>query len=641
VITNLIDNAIKFTETGEIFVKVALDDEIHPPTGQTALKFQVSDSGTGIAANVLPTLFEPFIQADSSLTREHEGSGLGLAICKRLVELMHGRIWATSTPGKGSTFYFTVLLEIRDEDKSRFSLPGDLHGLKALVVDDSTSARQMMEELLQSLTFQVSSVQDGQQAIEELRKAASDVPYQLVLLDWKMPGIDGIETARRIRKLDNQNPRATNHEPRTPIIILVTAYGLELMNERIEENIIDASLLKPVKPSELFNTIMAILSTTDRAPALRVKPKQVPQSSLYGRRVLVVEDSALNLDVVAVLLDDLGLIVETAENGRIAVNKVINAPVGHFDTILMDIQMPIMDGFEATKRLREWESTSQHPETEIHKQQIRVPIIALTAHALKGEKEKCLAAGMDDYIAKPIDEKNLHQVLAKWIESGMDQTNKEIHVTPPVPLRGVAAIDMQGALDRLGGRKDLYLRIVQRFESEFGKVTEEISRSMTTKDRAAAERTAHTVKGAAASIGAMALSQAAEEVEKAIANESPDWEKGLPLLKRELEASLSAIGVYLDNEQDSTPSVQTHKKKSHILDQSIDDLLSRLADLLAAGDMAALDAWEAVKEPLRHSADKRLVADLDKKIDRLNFSEALRLLRISFKVCCGGHGNDN
>ncbi len=407
VLTNLIANAVKFTETGEIVVGVEPAESVENRPGQTALKFIVSDTGCGIAREVLPDLFEPFIQADSYLTRQHEGTGLGLAICRRLVELMDGRIWAESTLGRGSSFSFTVMLEVRKEAKPTLSLPEDLHGLKTLVVDDSESARQVLVNLLESFTFNVSAVDSGDKAIEALCSADQDEPYQLVLLDWKMPGMDGIETVTRICNDLKRN--------RPPIILLVTAYGREIVKEYKNSTVLDAMLLKPVKPSQLFNTIIELLGRSGDAVVCRARePEHRPTLRVSGRRVLVVEDSELNRDVAEALLGEAGFLVETAVNGQLAVDMLKESPRGYYDVVFMDVQMPVMDGYEATKRIREFEKqqagTSEQSKTNI-------PIIALTAHALKGEKEKCLVAGMDDYLPKPIDEEDLYRVLLKWIAS--------------------------------------------------------------------------------------------------------------------------------------------------------------------------------------------------------------------------------
>ena len=409
VLTNLVENAVKFTETGEITVGVENDDQIEKQTGKAAIRFHVSDSGIGIPTDVLPYLFDPFIQAEGYLTRKHEGSGLGLAISKRLVELMGGRIWAESTPGKGSTFSFTVVMETQGEKPLCSPLVLDLRGLRTLVVDDSASARQVLVDQLESCKFEVAAVDSGAKAIKAVQQADLDKPFQVVLLDWKMPDMDGMETARRIRALGYQEPQTTNPNPQTPIIVMVTAYGHELLREHIDKDSVDALLLKPIKSSDLFNTLMDLFGQAEAGVPIR---QNLSAANLVlrlpDRRVLVAEDSELNRDVATALLEEAGLTVEVAENGKIAVDKVTEASEGYYAAVLMDVQMPVMDGYEATRRIRQWEADAQFADH-------RIPVIAVTAHALKGEKEKCLAADMDDYLAKPLDEQDLHRVLSKWI----------------------------------------------------------------------------------------------------------------------------------------------------------------------------------------------------------------------------------
>lgn len=405
VLTNLIENAIKFTKVGEIIIEVEPYEQTSNQPGETTLKFVVSDTGIGIDDDMLPTLFEPFVQAEGYLSREHEGAGLGLAICSRLTELMGGKIWAESTPGKGSMFSFTTVLGLRYETKDRPRIPQNLQGLKSLVVDDSDTARLVLVNLLKSFTFDVEAVENGQKAIEELRRAEGKEPYQLVLLDWKMPDLNGVETAKAIRK--------NLHLSHPPIIILVTAYGRELLKEQFDTGLVNMTMEKPVKPSQLFNTISEILSQEETVilPQIQQPTTHVPYH-LAGKRVLVVEDSTLNRDVAVALLEDIGLVVDIAENGKIAVDKIVQSSKETYDAVLMDIQMPIMDGYESTRKIREFEKEQAVDNPDIV---TRTPIIALTAHALTGEKGKCLAADMDDYIAKPIDEKQLHKVLDKWL----------------------------------------------------------------------------------------------------------------------------------------------------------------------------------------------------------------------------------
>jgi CheY-like chemotaxis protein len=305
------------------------------------------------------------------------------------------------------------MIEAQKREKPLLRLPADLHGLKTLVVDNSAAARKALIEILDSFAFNVSDVDSGEKALEVLQKAPGNDPFQLVLLDWKMPGMNGIETAAVIRNVSNL------YQP--SIIILVTTYGRERLQERIDAAVMDTLLLKPVKPSQLFNTLLGLLGRSEAGVPRRAQepaPRRINQ--LAGRRVLVVEDNELNRYVAVVLLEEAGLTVEVAENGRVAIDKVTQLPKGYYDAVLMDIQMPIMDGYEATRHIREWEFKVQDELFDLTDRPLpvidyRLPIIALTAHALKGEKEKCLAADMDDYIAKPLDEQDLYRVLFDWI----------------------------------------------------------------------------------------------------------------------------------------------------------------------------------------------------------------------------------
>ncbi len=655
VLTNLIENAIKFTDQGEIVVGVKLSEGEAQGKGAIVLEFQVSDTGAGIAADVLPSLFDPFTQADSSLTRQHDGTGLGLAICHRLIELMGGRIWARSTLGKGSTFYFTVLLSIIKKASHRFTAPEDFHGLKTLVVDDSASSRQMLKDLLESFKFNVSTAEDGQKALEMLSAATAEAPYQLVLMDWKMPGMDGLTAARRIRELDlkvplsvvsgsksrasslssmvDGSPPTGRSHSSTPIIIMVTAYGQLLVHKQIDTTITDGMLLKPIKPSQLFNTIMELL-----VPAMAARPRprnkrDLSISPLAGGRVLVVEDSELNRDVVVALLKDFGLKVQTAENGKIAVEHLSRAGVSAYDAVLMDIQMPVMDGYEATRQIRILETTLKSQEdcrsgVDSEAGRSRVPIIALTAHALKGEKEKCLSAGMDDYLSKPIVEDVLNRVLHKWISpvAHVPQSDRRSKVRRAQDARAV--LDVDAALKRLGGRTQLYRKVIQKFAPEFQNAPETIQRAMDDDDLETVRRIAHSIKGAGAGIGAMALSDAAAKLEKSSAGSAAELASLLKPLELEMGAALEAIQGYLASEVEPEAKTLTSGKTAESSELGTHRRLSRLEAFLSSGDMRAIAAWEEMKDSFHGMGVDLMVEDLDKMMDRLDFDGALRSLKV-------------
>lgn len=530
VLINLVENAVKFTDHGEIVVRVEPEGPLEQPIGLCMLRFRVSDTGIGIDEDQLTSLFEPFTQAEDYLSRTREGAGLGLAISLRLVELMGGRLWAESRPGQGSSFTFTTRLEARAAGEPPFSLAPGLHGLKVLVADGSPTARQGLTGLLTSLSLRVSAVESSTEALDILHREADVDPFQLVLLDWKIAVKDGL-----------QNAMAINNDPdlgRPHLILLTTPFGKGQLVDQVDITVANGLLLKPVQPSKL-HMILTELFGREEGAAREAGPK--PGRSyqpLVGRRALVVEDSDLNREVAVALLKEVGLLTETAENGRIAVDMVTGAEQGYYDAVFMDIQMPVLDGYAATRQIRT--SQSNHGS---------VPIIALTAHALVGEKEKCLAAGMDDYLAKPIDEEQLVRVLLKWIPSVQGTGNGPISRAEEKPSDVHLLLDIQGALQRLGGRKAIYGKALNRFLAEFGETGEIILNQWAAGDQEGAARTAHTLKGAASTIGATILYEAAVELEQAIHEQVEDVESCCEQLSGELGKVLAAVTELVAMEQ--------------------------------------------------------------------------------------------
>ncbi len=536
VLTNLVENAVKFTDSGEIVLRVGEGERDSVLKDHITLNFSVKDDGEGITPGLLPFLFDPFTQADSSLTRQHEGTGLGLAICRHLVELMGGRIWAESTPGRGSTFYFNVAMAYQADVESRFRLPVDFLGMKALVVDDSDTARHVLVDILESFRLKVSAVESGEKALQAIEQAADD-PYRLVLMDWKTPGMDGIQTSRRIREMDLMSKSTA------PIIIMVTAYGQKMIDAGIDATAVNTVLQKPARPSLLFNTIMEMFNRQ----AAKVTPSKaksnLSRDLMDGRRVLVVEDSDLNRDVATALLKQIGLTVEIAENGKIAFDKVTLAGDHYYDLVLMDIQMPVMDGYESTRRIRAWEKSARASgKRETHTE---IPIIALTAHALKGEKEKCLEAGMSDYMAKPIDESLLHRMMTRWIRRVSIECEPQEATIGDQPSEKIALLDVHRALKRLGGRESLYIEALRHFRGEFGTSHEAIVENLEAGNNDIASRLAHTVKGTSAAVGADNLSKVAADLENKILDRDPGVQDLLPAFNTTLQQTLTAIDEHL------------------------------------------------------------------------------------------------
>ncbi len=514
VLINLANNALKFTDHGEIVVFTEL---VELDTHRTVIKFGVRDTGIGMTEDQMLQLFAPFTQADSSITRKYGGTGLGLTICHRLVEMMSGQIWAESTPDIGSTFFFTAVFGIDQKGNSSCHLPpSDLRGIKALVVDDNPTSREIFQKMLESFSFKVSLAASGEEGLKEIEKSIDNLPFDIVVMDWKMPGIDGFEAAKRIKR--------DSRLPKIPAVILVSAYGREEIIWRAEAAGLDGFLIKPISPSVMFDTILYALS---KDPSREFKPterKEQPADMLKylaGARVLIVEDNELNQQVAMEILANVGVLTTLAGNGQEALDVVQTT---RFDAVLMDVQMPIMDGYTATRIIRR------------DLQMTDLPIIAMTAHAMAGDQEKSSAAGMNDHVTKPIDPTQLYAVLARWISTSpasfrQDPTpeiplsHEETNITrdsaplspeePPFPdtLEG---FDLKDGLKRLSGNKAFYRKLLSGFASRYTESATDIRRALDTGNYRQAHSMIHDIKGLAGNLSACSLQSAAAEMEKLI-----------------------------------------------------------------------------------------------------------------------------
>ena len=448
VLSNLVNNALKFTERGEVVVRVGLDRR---SLRHADLRFAVSDSGIGIEAEALPHLFQPFEQADGSTTRRFGGTGLGLSISRQLVERMEGRIEARSEPGEGATFRFTARFEIPVEGTGEGTGEGrqpahlDISalppGLRVLVVDDSATSQDVLRGMLMSFGFHVDVVGSGEAALAAVGAAASRGSYDLVLMDWRMPGLDGLETTRRLRALERGGAggrEGSRGGGGTPVIIMVTAYGGEEVRGEARRAGLDGFLHKPVTASTLLDVIVDTVARSHvPAPSARGESPVGPvdgRFDFHGARVLLVEDNAINRQVARELLESVNLRVTEAVNGVEAVAAVsADAERESFDLVLMDIQMPEMDGFDATRGIRADERFA------------RLPIIAMTAHALSADRERCLAAGMNDHVGKPIDPPGLFAAIARWMGERETEGGREATAADERAVRRVLVADDERA----------------------------------------------------------------------------------------------------------------------------------------------------------------------------------------------------
>jgi PAS domain S-box-containing protein len=503
VLLNLVSNAVKFTEEGEVVVaaeRLAGDD-----SGIT-LKFSVRDTGIGLSAEQQARLFESFSQADGSTTRKYGGTGLGLAISKSLVEMMGGSIEVESTLGKGSTFAFTVVLGrsvARGTERAR-PLP-EASETRVLVVDDNATSRTILKDLLASFGFDATLCASGAEGIAEVRAAAAGgSPYSLVLMDWRMPGMNGVEAAQAITTDANLSPH--------PRIVLVTAYGREEVMQQAKATRLDGFLIKPVNSSVLFDTIMNALGR-EGTPIVQsqraARADAGDQARVHGSRVLLVEDNATNQEVALEILQAGAVEVAVAENGLEALAAVNEQA---FDAVLMDVQMPEMDGLEATRAIR------REPRLQA------MPIIAMTANAMAGDRERCLAAGMNDYLSKPIDPDELFAALARWVHrTGLPtepamasdphlEQSRQIRVSDP-DFGPLAGFDVQAGIRRLGGNQALYARLLADFVRDHGGDVEAIREALLRGDVTRAKRLAHTLKGLAGNLSATAVQGAAKALD--------------------------------------------------------------------------------------------------------------------------------
>ncbi|MGH9256269.1 MAG: response regulator [Vicinamibacterales bacterium] len=492
VVLNVLGNAVKFTDTGEVVLDVGVEAS-GPDT--VTLHVAVSDTGIGIPAEKQQQIFQAFTQADTSTTRRYGGTGLGLAIALRLVELMQGRIWVDSAVARGSTFHFTAVFDRPAARLARTSAGRPaLRGLRVLVVDDNATNRRILQEMLASWHMQPTVVDDAASALETLRRvSATDQRFDAVITDGQMPGVDGFMLARRIRR--------DRRLHRTPIIMLTSA-GRSDEVARCRRIGINAHVVKPVKHSDLFDTLATLLCVPGRRARPQAGARAAVQRPRRRLRILVAEDNLVNRTLVTTLLRKRGHTVRAVENGRAAVESIDGARDGGFDVVLMDVQMPEMSGFEATQAIRDREGPRGR----------RLPIIALTAHAMQGDRERCLDAGMDDYLSKPIDVDGLIETVERF----GNQVPRTAHPvkSPPSRLPTNVVFDRHAALAHTGGDDRLLADMVTVFRSDCPSYVRRVGRALKRRDGEALQMAAHGLKGALAAVGSERGRELAAELEQ-------------------------------------------------------------------------------------------------------------------------------
>jgi two-component system sensor histidine kinase/response regulator len=606
---------VKFTEQGEIIVSTHLKER---GENSVMLQFSVRDTGIGLTEEQKGKLFQAFSQADSSTTRKYGGTGLGLTISKRLVEMMGGDIWVESEPGKGSEFFFTTIFGLARKVARKLIEPSrDLRGMRVLVVEDNASSREILQTLLESMTFEVSAVASAEEGLAELEKEAGERPYRLVVMDWKMPGMDGIKACEVIKR----NPAI----PVKPKMIIVTAYGREEVMQRSAKVGVDGFLLKPVSQSMLFDAIMVAFDkeVPDRE---REAPWRVPikeeLARIRGARVLLVEDNEINQQVAQEILEKAGLVVGIATNGQEAVQRV---SAEAYDAVLMDIQMPVMGGFEAAQEIRKDGRFKD------------LPIIAMTAHAMAGDREKSLAAGMSDHVTKPIDPDELFSALVRWIKPGerevleaesrrMMSEEKEEENLPSV----LPGISIASGLERVGGNKRLYAKLLSKFRAGHENAVSEIKAALQSGDRETAGRLAHTVKGVSGNLGAESLYRAAAVLEKAIKEGKENIDPLLTEFGGRLKTVTEGIKFLEESlaaQKEPGPSTGVSVDKA-----AVKRLLRDMAELLESDLTEAMNRMEALRQHLAKSSAHEAFKRLEKQVESFDTEGALKSLEVIAKT---------
>jgi two-component system sensor histidine kinase/response regulator len=609
ILINFANNAVKFTEAGEIAIVVRVQER---DADGILLRLEVRDTGIGLTPDQMGRLFQSFAQADSSTTRRYGGSGLGLAICKNLAQLMGGEVGADSEYGKGSRFWVTLPLAY-GQARTRRVLPSTgINGGRVLVVDDNHSAALVLSEMLTSLGFEAETVHSGERALAAIQLAVDQGrPHALLLLDWHMPEMDGVELARRIRAMGISE---------VPQMLMVTAYAREDVMRAARAQGIETVLIKPVSASVLFDTLVQpieFLAPHMNAPRRHDDPAlQAQLNRVRGASVLLVEDNELNQLVAVELLRDAGFVVHVAANGQQALDCLDR---GRYDIVLMDMQMPVMDGETATRKLREQPRFAD------------LPVIAMTANALDEDRQRCLQAGMNDHVPKPIDPAKLWQALVRWVRVhrglGLEgapvdgASGADDHLALPQALPGV---DMVVGLRRALGRPALYADLLRRFLQGQADWPGAMTEAFAGGDRLAAERMAHTLRSVADNIGAQGLAGHAHALEQAL-REGGGEASHLERLLRNAAEPLQALLDGLQHWEQQAPRVVSGDAVVQHQPPGQKDVLEELRRLLQEDDPAAVGYMQqsaTIIEPMLGAAFSRVQS----KVRAFEYERALEII---------------
>ena len=604
ILINLVNNAVKFTEQGQVVVGVAAEEST---SDRTKLKFSVCDSGIGMTPEQSARLFQAFTQADTSTTRKYGGTGLGLSISKRLVEMMGGSIWVESEYGKGSSFYFTAWFGIGTGEVGRKRFIPDIAGLHALVVDDNAQAREILTDALRAFALRAEAVPSGEDAIRELVSTDEKDPYQLVLMDWHMPGMDGLQTSRLIKRSDR-----LHHIPK---IAMVTAFGREDIRAQADQAGIDGYLLKPVNSSMLHDALMDLFGIPEEKIAAAAPPKEEPHAhDVAGVRVLLVEDNEMNRLVATELLQSAGASVTSAIHGGEAIKMLTEGPQPPpYDVVLMDLQMPEIDGITATKLLR------ADPRFQ------SLPIIAMTAHALVEERQRCIEAGMNDHVSKPIDPDALFATLARWTHPGSPNGAKAAgrSPAPAVEIPEIDGVDTASGLKRVADNRHLYRSLLGQFAEKQEDAGTRMLNALQRGDIKLAEQIAHTVKGVSGNLGITTVQFSAARVERAFREKDP----AVPTVLSDFDTLLrQQVAAIVDALRQTEPVHNGTGPAGKFNPEAAAAAAARLRNLLKESDAEAEDAFKELRDALGSETKPETLNALAASIRDFDFDGALAKL---------------
>ena len=619
VLTNLINNAVKFTAVGEVELTCTLVQPAH--NGKVMLHFAVRDTGIGMTPKQSAKLFQAFSQADGSTTRKYGGTGLGLSISQRLVELMGGHIEVITQIDCGSTFHFNLEFML-DTQASKINqvhlLPPNIKEMRMMVLDDNQSAREILAQILDELGVRVDLMSDANSAQQAIINAdrAND-PYQLILTDWLRPKQDAAQFIRHIRSGQQLKQQ--------PSIVLMTAFGHEEIQEEAEAAGVSGFLFKPISRSSLFDTLASLF-----APQINIiTPHHAPQVQFAQVHILLAEDNDINQEIATELLSLVGISVDIAHTGRETVSKLQNAPPHHYDLVLMDLEMPDMDGHEAACAIR------KHTEFD------SIPIIAMTAHALAEIRELCLSEGMQDYLTKPINPEVLYHTISRWVvaEKLLGNNRPAPPCDPTIapapaltPALQLFGIDSVRGLSYMAGNLRLYLQLLDRFRHLQRTAGSQLQSEIGLQQWQEASLRAHTLRGLAGNIGAQALAETAGDIEKicnqiqngSILRTEGQLETPLQELEHTLDAIIHSLDQYFAGEATFGPEVQsTTPATSPAADGT---LLSHLCSLLEDSNVEAGSYLERIQPSLSNLLPESTIKQLIAHVHQYEFDEARRLL---------------